>query len=256
MKKVSLITTLGITAAVVWPLTSLADTAFGYSPWLPSVSGTVSDEGREISLRDELNLNSSTSHGFVVDESGWIRLSYTPVDFSEQGQVNSEAQFGGSVYNVATELQTDADLTDMGLRVLWHPGEQTDFGVGLTLKLIDADIRVTSEDAGDDGGLLGGLLGGGDDEPNTERETFSEAFPMLSLAYNNAVTELFSLGAEASYVSYQDDEVMEFAGHIEFRGESVGLRLGWQEKRYDVGDEGFTLDARFKGAYALLSVYL
>jgi len=255
MKKVSLMAALGMTVAAAWPLSSLAETAFGYSPWLTSVSGTVSDEGREISLRDELNLNSSTSHGYFVDEGGWLRLNYTPVDYSEQGQVNSEAQFGGTVYTVATELQTDADLTDMGLRMLWRPGEQTDFGLGLTIKVIDADIRVTAE-SDDDGGLLGGLLGGGGEGSSTERETFSEVFPMFSLAYSNAVTELFSLGTEASYVSYQGDEVMEFAAHVEFRGESLGLRLGWQEKRYDVGDEGFTLDARFKGAYAQLSVYL
>ncbi|RZO84947.1 MAG: hypothetical protein EVA65_08010 [Oceanococcus sp.] len=257
MKKVSLIAPLSLGLAAIMPLNAAAETEFGYTPWFSSVSGTVSDQGREISLREELKLNSSTSHGFIVDEGGWLRLNYTPVDYSAQGQVTSETQFGGSVYPVSADLLTDADLTDMGLRLLWHPGEQTDFGLGVTVKVIDADIRVTNMDSGGDGGLLGGLLGGGgDDEPSTERETVSEVFPMLSLAYSNPLTDLFSVGGEASYITYEDDEVLEFAAHIEFRGEAVGLRLGWQEKRYDISDNGFTLDARFNGAYAQLSVYL
>lgn len=256
MKKVSLIGTLGLGVAALWPLTSSAETEFGYSPWFTSVSGTVSDQGREISLRNELKLNNSTSHGFLVDEGGWLRLTYTPVDYSAQGQVISETQFGGTVYPVSADLHTDADLTDMGLRLLWHPGEQTDLGLGLTVKVIDGDIRVTNLDEGGGGGLLGGLLGGGDDETATERETVSEVFPMLSVAYTNALTDLFSVGGEASYITYEDDEVLEFAAHIEFRGDAAGLRLGWQEKRYDISDSGFTLDARFKGAYAQVSFYL
>lgn len=266
MKKVSCICSLGL--AMAWmPLSAQAFEA-AYKPWFTQVDGVVSNEGREISLRDELNLDHASSHGFSVGEGSWLRISYTPLDYAEEGTVTSTVQFGGSEYSANTRLFTDADLTDMAARFLWRPFNDDKqghgLGLGVTIKVIDGDVVVTDLDAAEDGGgpgpgsipLLGPFLGGSQDQSAEERRTLSEVFPMGTLSYRMPLFGFLTVGAEASYISYDDDEVLEFNLDFEFRGESVGFSGGWHEKRYDVTDDGFGLDARFKGLFAQLSIYL
>ncbi len=267
MKKVSQAQLIGLVVAVALPLQGQAFEV-AYKPWFAQVSGVVSNEGREVSLRDELNLDHAASHGFAVAEGSWLRLSYTPIDYAEEGNVVSTVQFGNSEYSENTRLFTDADLTDMAAQFVWRPFNDDDqdlgLGIGLTVKLIDGDIQVTDLDAQEEEGgpgignipVLGPILGGPQDQSSVERETFSEVFPMGTLRYRTSVFDFMTLGFEASYVSFDDDEVLEMGFDFQFRGESLAFTAGWHEKRYDVSDDGFGLDARFKGIFAQLSVYL
>ncbi|MGJ8669127.1 MAG: hypothetical protein ACSHXK_06530 [Oceanococcus sp.] len=267
MKKVSGSCMLALVAASLFPAHGHAFEG-SYKPWFTEVDGVVNNEGREVSLRDELNLGHATSHGFSIAEGSWLTLSYTPLDYAEEGTVTSTATFGGSEYSENTRLSTDADLTDMAARVLWRPFNDDKvgmgLGIGLTVKVLDADITVTNLDAPEDGGgpgignipVLGPILGGPQDNSAQERKTISEVFPMATLTYRMPLFDFLTLGLEASYITFEDDEVLEMGFDVQVRGESVGFTAGWHEKRYDVSDGDFGLDARFKGLFAQLSFYL
>ena len=269
MRKVSWAGVLGTTAMTTAMATAMTLSSFNasalevaYSPWYTQVKGNVSNQGREVSLRDELNLDNSASQGWLVAEGNWLRLTYTPIDYSENGKVSSSTNFGGSTYQSNTNLRTEADLTDMGARFLWQPFDETNFGIGVTVKVLDGDIQVTNLDQEEDAGpgigsipVLGGLLGG-EQPKRVEKRTFSEVFPLLSVNYRMPITDFLTVGGEASYVTYDGNEVLEMGLDLEVRGEAVGLRLGWHEKRYDVTDDDFSLDARFKGIFGQLSFYL
>lgn len=267
MKKVSRFGLMATTLALA-PSTSMAF-ELSYQPWYSQVSGQVANQGREVSLRRELNLDEATSNGFAIAEGGWLRLSYTPLDYAEEGRVEESAQFGGSSYTADTRLFTDANLTDMAAQLIWRPfaDDERDhgLGLGLTIKLLDGDIRVTDldqQESGDGGAgpevipIAGPILFGPSDDDPTERKTFSEVFPMLTLRYRSSLFGFLEIAGEGSYISDDDNEVLELQLALEARGERVGFSAGWHEKRYDVSDGDFAMDARFKGVFARLSVYL
>jgi hypothetical protein len=231
MKKVSLLLATGLLSL---PGVGFA-TDFSYSPWYAQLDGDVQNQGREISLNNELGLSSTASHGWVVDE-GWLKLSYVPMSFGGNGVVTAQTDFGGSSYSSNANVRTDADFTDLAARFLWRPFEA--LGVGLTAKILDGEITVSEE--------------GGD----SENKTISEIFPLLSVTYTLPVMEFFNVNSDASYVKYGDNEVLEMGLNFELRGSTMGFSAGWHEKRYDVQDNDFRLRARIKGIFAQISVYL
>lgn len=256
MKKVSKAAWI-IAAGLAAPLNAQAF-ELAYQPWYVAIDGEVLNRGPAISLRDELNITHASSHGFSVAEEGWLRLSYTPIDVAETGTVVTETTFGGSTYTTGTNLRTNADLTDMAAQFMWRPFSDADMAQGLaigaTIKVVDAVVDVTNLDAPEEGGGLP-ILGGGNPSP-TERETISEVFPMLSLRYRGPLYGLLHMDAEASYITYEDDEVLELQLAMEVRGDSVGFILGWHQKNYDISTDSFGLDAQFKGMFARVSLYL
>lgn len=268
MKKVSCLSILGLVAASLLPLQAQA-LEVAYKPWFSRIQGDVSSSGRQVSLRNELNLEQATSQGFAVAEGRWLRLTYTPMDYAAEGVVNTTTQFGNSEYSQNTRLFTDANLTDMGARLMWFPfndhEQDLGLGLGLTVKIVDADVELTNLDAKEEQGggaglgslpVLGPILGGAASPPVTERETLSEVFPMATASYRMVAFDWITLGAEASYVSYDDNDALEMQLDLQFRGEVIGFSAGWHEKRYDIKGSSFGLDARFKGLFAQLSIYL
>lgn len=228
MKKVSLSCLL---ALGFLPAAAQA-TGFGYTPWHAELSGTIQGD---VSLRNELGLESSASHGFLVDD-GWLKLSYTPVDFSGSGEVDGDFTFQGVTFSDSETVRTHARFADMAGRALWQPYDS--LGLGLTLKLLDGEVDITDEDG------------------ETQQRTISEVFPMASLVVSHPLNDLFRLGGEASYIRYDDDEVLELGLDVEIRGEQVGVKFGWHEKRYRVEDGDFQLDTRLKGLFAQIVFYI
>lgn len=239
--------------ALVLPAQALAF-GIGYRPWYAEPQGVIQSQGRELDLREDLNLEASYSGGWVI-ETNLLELSFTPLDYASTATLEEAADFGPNSFAAGTEVETRTEIDDLAARYLWRPWPA--LGIGVTAKWLDALVMVSEvtdeEDDGGGGGLLGGLLGGG--EPVSETRTFSELFPMLSVAAALPLMELFSLEAEGAYIRYEDDEVLEYSLAIAVRGEFVGLSLGWQEKRYDVRDQDFRLDARVNGLLAQLDYY-
>lgn len=228
-----------------------------YQYWHMQPEGQVSDSGRELDLRGDLNLSNESSHGWHID-ADWLQLGFEPMDFAARAVLEQEANFGGSTFTSDSEIQTTTELDDLSAGYTWWFADWG--GVGGTLKIIDGEIVV--EEVGDGGGglplPLPGL--GGDDEPQRESETVSEVFPMLTLSGRYALTTVFELAGQVGYITYDDDEVLEmrFAVSVPPRSDDhsgLGMSLGWLDKRYDVSDGQFTLDSRISGLYARFSAY-
>lgn len=207
-----------------------AATGIGYWPWHAQLNGMVQDQGRALDLRNELGMDSSASHGFLVDD-GWLQLSYMPMNFAGIGQLSSDATFGGATFSSNADVYSQADITDLGARFLWFPMDR--LGLGVTVKVLDGVVSIEEQGSGN----------------NREEKTFSEAFPLLSASYAAQLLDLASLHLDVGYFALEDNWALELGVGVEIAADPIRVRLGWHEKQYDLSDGASGLDARAKGLF-------
>ncbi len=230
MKKVSLLGWILLAGASG----NAAATEVGYWPWYARVQGEVQHQGRPVSLRDELGFRNSASHGFLIDQ-GWLRLSYMPMDYAAVGTLSEDTTFGGSQFGSDTEVYSTADITDLGARFLW-PLFDGRLGLGGSIKILDGEVEVSETEEGGE----------------SDRRTFSEVFPTLSLQYDQPIMDLFSLALEANYIGFEDQWILELDAGISVQTRYTRIGFGFHQKEYDLEDGGSALKAEAKGLYAKL----
>lgn len=115
---------------------SLADVA-GSGPWA--------------AVRVEGTWNINDKHG--------LRFLLAPLSYSENGQLEEETRFAGGTFNPDDQVKAEYRFNSwrLGYRYHWFAREQWDFWIGATLKVRDAEIKLTQGDvtsSDDDLGLV------------------------------------------------------------------------------------------------------
>jgi len=102
-----------------------------------------------------------------INEKHGLRFLLAPLSYSENGQLEAETRFAGESYSPDETVKAEYRFNSwrLGYRYHWLAQEQWDFWVGGTLKVRDAEIKLTQGDISskdDDIGLVPLLYLGGE----------------------------------------------------------------------------------------------
>ncbi len=231
MKKVSCLLLIWLFHGSVWAA------AVDLSLWEFRPTGTVSDGGEPLSLRDDLGLGDQIV-GLLHVTLGAFELAYAPIDLEGRGArgggESSGTVVGGLVPGLETpepgggDVATRAKLDDVQLRALWRFWGRS--GVGASLRWLSGSILV---------------------ERDTESrlENVDELFPMLSVNLESGLTRSTAFRLVGDWIRYGDDEVHELRLELSWRQRWFQAALGLLEKSYDVQSGDFSLDARQVGPF-------
>lgn len=102
-----------------------------------------------------------------IDEKHGLRFLLAPLSYSENGQLTEETRFAGKSYSSDERVKAEYTFNSwrLGYRYHWLAREHWDFWVGGTLKVRDAEIKLTqggTSSSDDDLGLVPLLYLGGE----------------------------------------------------------------------------------------------
>jgi hypothetical protein len=109
------------------------------------------DEGSFISFSDELNgktsLFSRVRLGYMFGDRNEVLLLYAPLDLSYKGTLSRDVDFQGETFAAGSKLNATYKFNSYRItyRYLVLKKKQFDLGVGLTLKVRDANIGISND---------------------------------------------------------------------------------------------------------------
>jgi hypothetical protein len=174
-------------------------------------------------------------------------------EFAGTGSLTGDFDLGGTTIPAGDDVDTSIDLRTFDADVTWDvvPGDMVDLGLGLGIKLLDVDLRVTSLTTGD--------------EVSTDEVV---PLPVLALRGEVEVGD-FALQADVSGlaldVSSVDVRVLDLDLAAAWRFGELGgvhgeLALGWRSTDFELAfeDQGSEVDAElaFSGPFLGLTVGL
>lgn len=228
------------------PLTShafLFDAEVGAAGWSSSPSGWAAGGGEQLDVENDLGLDREVT-GFV-----WaafepvllpnVKLRYTPMSFSDTGNVSHSFDFDGTHFDASRDVETDITLDQLDATVYFQPLDNiVQLGLGLNVKLIEGDIHIRERG----------------NPSHSSKADFSAPIPML-YAHAGVTLPFTGLSAkvEAAGVSYDDNRIIDATASLRYNvlplvNVEAGYRL--QELRAELDD--IDVDMQIDGPYLSL----
>jgi outer membrane protein len=240
-------TVLFMLAGSTWCHADVIGTHFGVGVWAQDPSGTGNYQGTEFDVDDDLRLDSDT--GFYA----WLavehplpllpnfRVRYTPIKTEGSGEVDAVFTFGGTTYNVGTDIETKLELSEIDGTFYYEVLDNwVNLDLGLNIKYVTGEIFVDSDSA------------------PAETAEFKAPVPML---YGNAQFDLpftgFSLGAELNYIGYSGNNFMDYLLQIGYESDyHLGGHLGFRGQNLKIDDiDDVSADIDVKGVFGDVFVH-
>jgi hypothetical protein len=212
-----------------------------WGAWNYDLSGSVTQDGRNYDLQDDLALQRSGRRSLQVEwdtPAGWPDLS---ARFSRLG-ARGHAEYQTIAFDIlgnpiGTDDQTidaAADFDDYDLTARWPLRlGALQLALGVTVKRLSGTVEI------DDSG-----------NPPASREQYAETVPELHAALRLPLAGWLALAGSAQGIAQGGNSALEWHAAAELRLKALLLEAGWQEKRYELDLDGRALDARLAGALA------
>lgn len=207
------------------------------SYWQSDLSGKASDNGEVVDVENQLNLDSdSNANATVYLEHPVpvlpnVRLNYTLIQQSGQGQINGS--FGGVNFGTAN-VQSDLDLEQLDLTLYYE----------LLDNWVNLDLGLTARD------LSGELLVQQIGTQNISETKVEGVIPMgyLAARFDLPFTGV-SVGAEGNFIGYDGDSIHDFNAYGQYEISLVRFRAGYRQMAIDVEDGSDSLDVEIGGPF-------
>ncbi|WKE66268.1 TIGR04219 family outer membrane beta-barrel protein [Gallaecimonas kandeliae] len=221
----------------------------GIGQWQNNFSGNLLSE--QVSVKDELGLKSADLTQWYVNIEHPVpvlpnlRLAYSNISESGNGQLTQNVDFDGNTYPAGTQIGSDLQIkmTDATFYYeLWDTGGDLD--LGLTARRMNGHARLSND-----------LVGSGEEKVDQ----------WVPLVYVNARIDLpmtgFYAGAQGNGITYSGNRLTDFSAFVGYDFDitgpvDVGVQLGYRAlelKLKDIGD--FDADVKLDGAFANVTMH-
>lgn len=223
------------------------NTGLHYQFWDLDISGYVEDGDSRLDFDRDLQVEPrqerfysfrwNTGPGYWPD----ISAAYTPID--AEGRSTSSAS-GGQILDIpigvggSTTALIDADIDDWELSFSYplQLGSSA-VAIGLTAKKLDGEVLILENG-----------------QTEVSREEINQTFPQLHLGLTLPLAKNFLLETAGNYVRAEGDQVHDWHAAARLQFGKLCLSGGWQERRYQVQNTSYDIDARLSGAFAGLGL--
>lgn len=221
------------------PLTGFSATVLGFQAgggvWSHDSSGVISTTsdgvGVTADLKNDLKL-SEEDEGysyFILEHPVPLlpNIKFVNTKLSTTGASGS-ANFTYNSINYTTSINSTIVLDQTDIILYYEVLDNVvSFDVGLTAKTIDGKVTV-----------------------DTDTKTFSDTIPMLYVAGEVALPGGFSLAADVSYISKDDDSLTDSTFKLVYTSDfNLGIEAGVRTQSIKVEDNKVKADIEFDGTF-------
>lgn len=210
------------------------------SYWDSGLSGKAATNNDVVDVENDLNLDNDTNANasiyveHPVPLLPNVRLNYTLVEQSGQGELGADFGTIGSV-GTGVDVRSDLDLEQLDLTLYYEVLDNwVNLDVGLTARDLDGELVVAE---------TGGL-------GRVNRTEVDAVVPMgyLAARFDLPMTGV-SVGAEGNLISYDGDSLHDFNAYGQFEMALLQLRAGYRQMSIDYEDGNDRLDVEIDGPF-------
>ena len=219
----------------------------GYYNHLPS--GSLQYQGTNIDIEDDLKwenegdifVKAYLEHPLPIIPN--IKVGYTTFGHEGAGSVDNSFRFGGTTFNLNTDIDTKFDLEMYDFALYYEILDNwVNVDVGLNVKYIDGEIAVKGRDK-----TTGKLI--------NESTDFQLPIPMVyaKVRLDVPTTDL-SFQAEGNYISYDGNTFYDAEVGARYTlALGLGIEAGYKTMKLKLDDiDDLYMDSDFSGAYGKL----
>jgi len=235
MRKLTVAAASSLFLAVPFAQADVIGLGANVSYWDSDLSGRIVNDGDEVGVDNDLNLDSSSNtnatlyfeHPIPVLPN--VRLNYTSVDLSGRGQV------GVSGFDdVNGDVRSDLEIEQLDLTLYYEILDNwVNLDLGLTARNLSAELTVR-EISGTD----------------VSKTKVDGVVPMgyIAARFDLPFTGV-SVGGAGNVISFDGDSLSDFNVYGQYEFALVQLRAGYRRLAVDYEDDDNTLDVDIDGPF-------
>ncbi|MFP3978255.1 MULTISPECIES: TIGR04219 family outer membrane beta-barrel protein [Marinobacter] len=234
MRKLTLALGSSLILATPFAQADIAGLGASVSYWDSSASGTASsgnstvDMNDELGLKDDGNVNASIYLEHPVPVLPNVRLSYTLIQQSGQGELTSN--YG--IFTAGTQVYSELDLEQLDLTLYYEILDNwVNLDLGLTVRDFSGELLVQKSAVVDR----------------------TEADAVLPMGYISARFDLpltgVAVGAEGNFISFDGDSMRDFSVYGQYSLSLLQLQAGYRQYAVDYKDGDDAFDVKVDGPF-------
>jgi len=234
----------GACAAGVVPVVDL-DVQAGL--WQPQPTGTISSNGDEIDVEDDLNYEENDTNTFMVGLEHPVPLlpnvhvrHFSSSD-NAKGEVQSKREFRGVTYKENTKVRSEYDITMTNATFYYSPlNNWIQLDLGITARQVDMRVLIEERDGS-----------------NSREASAKAVVPMghIGARFDVPLAGLYVSG-EVDAISAGDSSFQDAKAAVGYKFfDTFEIEGGYRRLSFDLDDvDDISADTDFQGAYAVATL--